>query len=327
MSYFPERKLIEVLKILSEQREAIGARMVAKQLSERGYKLDERTVRYHMRILDERGLTKNLGYDGRMITSKGLEEIKNALPSDRMGFIITKIGSLIFNMDFDVKTGKGKVIVNLAVIDKGNLKKVLSIIRRVIKSGFAVCPRIRIFDEGEKFNQYTVPKGKAILATLCSITLDGILHKVGVPVTPKLGGVLQFLNGEPKRFTEAICYTGSTLDPLDLFAMKGLSSVLKVVETGNGHVLANLREIPMNAIHKARECLHEANKYEIDGMLKIGEPNEPVFEMPVGTNLSGIALIGGTNPLAAVNEKGIAIGTKAIEQLIDFGSLIHIDDI
>ncbi|RLI15295.1 MAG: hypothetical protein DRO43_01560 [Candidatus Hecatellales archaeon] len=49
------RKLIEILRILSEQTEPVGARFIARKLRDRGYPLDERTVRYHLRLLDERG--------------------------------------------------------------------------------------------------------------------------------------------------------------------------------------------------------------------------------------------------------------------------------
>ncbi|HID17757.1 TPA: DUF128 domain-containing protein, partial [Candidatus Bathyarchaeota archaeon] len=127
-----DRKLIEMLRILSEQNEPVGARFIAKKLSERGYRLDERTIRYHLRILDERGLTKNLGYEGRIITDKGLEEVKNALVTERVGFIITKIEALIFKMDFNVDKAKGQVVVNLATLKKDNFKKAFQIMKRVI---------------------------------------------------------------------------------------------------------------------------------------------------------------------------------------------------
>ncbi|MDL5503219.1 MAG: winged-helix domain-containing protein, partial [Candidatus Methanoperedens sp.] len=72
------------------------ARLIADKMNERGYPIGERGVRYHLRILDERGLTKRQGYDGRIITERGTKELENALVGDRMGFIITRIEKLIY---------------------------------------------------------------------------------------------------------------------------------------------------------------------------------------------------------------------------------------
>lgn len=322
-----DRKLIEILKVLNEQNAPTGARVIAKKLRERGYALDERTVRYHLRILDERGLTKNLGYAGRVITERGLEEMKNALVTDRVGFVITKIESLIFKMDFDLEKRKGKVIANVATLSSENLKEALQVMKKVILAGYCVSPYVKIAREGESLGGYGVPDGKVMLATLCSITLDGILHHSGIPVAPRFGGVVQVLNHKPVRFTELIAYSGTTLDPLELFSAKGLSSILEVVRTGNGYVLANLREIPMDALPMAKEMLLKAKKIGIGGLMVVGEPNVPVLGVPVGINKVGIAFVGGTNPLAGVGEAGIHVNAKAIACLINFEELTHINEL
>ncbi len=57
--------MIEVWRFLARQQ-SCGSRVIAKMLREVGYNLNERIIRYHLRILDERGLTKNLGYAGRV---------------------------------------------------------------------------------------------------------------------------------------------------------------------------------------------------------------------------------------------------------------------
>ncbi len=54
------------------KRGALGARVIARRMLEQNIQLSERTVRYHLKIMDERGLTKLVGRrDGRMITDKG----------------------------------------------------------------------------------------------------------------------------------------------------------------------------------------------------------------------------------------------------------------
>jgi HTH-type transcriptional regulator, global nitrogen regulator NrpRI len=72
-----ERKVISILKILSDSPEPVGARVIAFRLKDFGVCLGERTVRYHLQLLDERGLTRIIGRkDGRLITQSGLNELK-----------------------------------------------------------------------------------------------------------------------------------------------------------------------------------------------------------------------------------------------------------
>ena len=77
-----ERKLIAILKILEEANEPLGARILSRMLEEEGIHLTERAVRFDLQLMDERGLTQNVGKKGRagrIITAKGREELDNAL--------------------------------------------------------------------------------------------------------------------------------------------------------------------------------------------------------------------------------------------------------
>ena len=56
-----ERKVISILKILSESSEPLGSITIARQLEHHGIFLSERAVRYHLRITDERGYTRPIG--------------------------------------------------------------------------------------------------------------------------------------------------------------------------------------------------------------------------------------------------------------------------
>ena len=50
------RKMMEILRILADREEVLGAKTIAEELKKKGYGLGERAVRYHMRILDEKGV-------------------------------------------------------------------------------------------------------------------------------------------------------------------------------------------------------------------------------------------------------------------------------
>jgi len=96
-----ERKIIGILKVLSSSTEPVGANIIARELHRRGIVLDGRTVRYHLKIMDEQGLTKKEGREGRLVTPKGLSELEDALVSDRVGLIITQMKSLSYQVTFN----------------------------------------------------------------------------------------------------------------------------------------------------------------------------------------------------------------------------------
>ena len=66
-----ERKIISILRVLSESHEPLGARVIARRLKDLGVELGERAVRYHLKLMDERGLTQLVGRDGRLLTGQG----------------------------------------------------------------------------------------------------------------------------------------------------------------------------------------------------------------------------------------------------------------
>ena len=102
-----ERKVHAILKILSTSSEPVGARIIAHQLKDHGIELGERAVRYHLKIMDERGLTELKARDGRTITDKGIRELGDALVTDKVGFAINRIEQLAFRTSFDWDRGSG----------------------------------------------------------------------------------------------------------------------------------------------------------------------------------------------------------------------------
>ena len=80
-----KRKVLAILRILSQVEEPRSARILSRQLEGKGIKLSERAVRYHLKLMDERGLTRRSGGKGRAITPQGREELQVALVTDRLG--------------------------------------------------------------------------------------------------------------------------------------------------------------------------------------------------------------------------------------------------
>jgi len=316
-----QRKLIEILRILHENQEPIGARLIADRMNERGYPIGERGVRYHLRILDERGLTKRQGYDGRIITERGTGELENALVGDRMGFIITRIEKLIYDTTFDLKTRQGSVIINTSIIDKKDIDETLEVMKHVINEGYCFSPYLKIMEEETSSSDINIPEGKIGIATMCSITIDGVLLKNGIPVTPKYGGLLGVRNRKPTGFEDIIVYNGTSIDPMKIFIAKKMTNVLGAIDTGTGRLLANLREIPMSSVLEAQKVLKSAMSMGIADITEIGEPGKSVLNAPVDSGKVGVVVYAGTNIMAAVEESGINVSTFPISTIMDFKDL------
>src|SRR3990172_5498483 len=271
-----QRKLIEILRILHENHEPIGARLIADRMNERGYPIGERGVRYHLRILDERSLTKRQGYDGRVITGQGIHELESALVGDRLGFIITRIEKLIYDTTFDLKTGQGRVIINTSVIDKNDLEKTMEVLRHVMYNSYSISPYIKLIEEGTVTTDMKIPEGKMGIATMCSITIDGILMKNGIPVNTRYGGILEIKDSKPVHFEDIIVYNGTTIEPMRIFISKKMTRVLEAIDTGSGKLLANLREIPGSALSEAQKVLKSIIDAGIGGIVEVGKPGKSV---------------------------------------------------
>ena len=110
-----ERKVIAIMKVLHDSQEPLGSRVIAHHLNEQGVELGERAVRYHLKLMDERGLTQLVGRrDGRVLTEQGIEEVCDALVKDKVGFAISKIELLAYRTSFDYKKRCGLIPVNIS---------------------------------------------------------------------------------------------------------------------------------------------------------------------------------------------------------------------
>ena len=70
-----ERKVLSILRVLNESEESLGARVIAQRLKKYGVELGERAVRYHLKLTDEKGLTRLVGRrDGRLLTERGKDK-------------------------------------------------------------------------------------------------------------------------------------------------------------------------------------------------------------------------------------------------------------
>jgi len=317
------KTMLAILKVLDKHPDTIlGSREISRQLKLYGVELTERTVRYHLRILDERGFTKVFGKEGRMITQKGREELSQALVSEKVGFVISKIESFSFLSDFDLAVKKGSIILNVTFFPESVFNDALKIMKGVFASKYSMSDRVVIAKGGEFIGDIMVPEGHIGFGSVCSVTINSILLKAGIPITSKFGGVLQIEDGEPTRFVALISYDGSSLDPLEIFIKSGMTDVGGAIKNNSGKILASFREIPLVCMEKAQELKMKMQEEGIGGILVIGNPNQPLLEIPVGIDKVGMVVVGGLNPVAAVEETGISTRSRAMSTLYEYSKLI-----
>jgi hypothetical protein len=323
-----ERKAISILKILSESPQPLGARLISRQLKEQGVELGERAVRYHLKLMDERGLTRPMErWDGREITPLGKEEINNALVADKIGFVLEKIELLAFRTSFDIERRTGLVPVNISFFPKQKFSEALQVMKEAFKAGLCVSDLVAVAPEGERLGEVLVPTGRVGLATVCSIIINGSLLKVGVPTDSRFGGVLQMRNNQPLRFANLIYYSGSTLDPSEVFIKAGMTDVQGVIRKGEGKILANFREIPAQCQPLVEKVTNQLKEAGLRGLIMMGAVSEAVYGISVGLNKVGMILLGGLTPVAAAVEAGIEAENHAMSTLLDYQSLTKFQEL
>ena len=197
----------------------------------------------------------------------------------------------------------------------------------VFKSKIAVSHLVATAHEGEKIGSMVIPPGKIGLATVCSVVINGVLLKAGIPVEPRFGGVLETRNSRPSRFVALISYAGTSLDPSEQYIRARMTNVSDAAKGGSGMILANFRELPAPARSTVDEKINQLKEVGIFGVYQLGNASEPVCQIAVGINRVGMVLLGGLNPVAAAVEAGIDVSNTAESGLIEYSQLKSVWDL
>jgi hypothetical protein len=310
-----ERKYVEILRILKEHRDPVGAKRLSELMAERGFVLSDRAVQYYLSYLDTMGFTEKVGNLGRILTPVGLEETDNALVDDRIGFIISKLERLAYRSTFDPSTGTGDVAYNLSVVPEESFEQAESFFDEVARSGIGFFNSYRVVD-----NDPRVPTGSIGFITICSISMDGVFQRNGIPVKMAYGGRLEIDSGTPKRFRDLIGYRGTTIDPLELFISAGLTTISPYIQSGSGILLANVREVPASAKSDVEETIHLMNSAGFVFPVSLGNQS---FNLPNNPFRLSIVAFSGLNYIGNIVEHGIEIKTEIGAGNIRFSKIME----
>ncbi len=322
-----ERNRIAILNVLRRQTGPTTSGQLARLLAETGPDLSERTVRLYLRDLDHDGLTESHGRRGRTITEQGLTEIRAAQTLERVGYLSAKIDEMTYRMSFDLQTRSGEVVVNTSLVHPRHLAANLDNICQVFARGYAMGNRVTLLGPGERVGDITIPEDRIGFCTVCSITLNGVLLKHGVPTTSRFGGLLELRNGQATRFVEMIHYDGTSIDPLEVFIRSGMTDYHSAIRDGNGLIGASFREMPEHSHDLVVHLSERLTDIGLGAFMTIGAPGQSVLGLPVSDGRIGAIMIGGLNPIAILEESGHRTVSRALSGLLEYNRLYPCDEL
>lgn len=317
------RKILDILRVLDESDRPLGGTRIAQALALAGTEMSQRTIRYYLGHTDRQGLTAREGRRGRRLTAQGRQELENAYVVEKVGFVAARVDALTYGMRYRLRQGKGEVVVNLSTLESSHVGAAAKVMGEIFAGGFSMGTSLLLAGPGSRVGRLTVGPDEYVVATICSVSVNGVLLSEGIPTTNRFGGLLQVAGGKPVRFTQIINYDGTTLDPLEIFIKGQMTAVLKAVRTGEGVVGASFREIPAPAAPLARRLSARMERAGLGGIILVGRPGQPLLEVPVSPGRVGLVVVGGLNPLAAVEEAGIPTRNRAMGTLMPFEDMGH----
>jgi len=318
-----EKKRLAILRVLRNAGKPIASKTITDELFTMGYDISPRTIRFHLKSMDDAGLTEYSEKHGRFITEKGIRELEASRVYEKVGFLNAKIDQMAWRMNFNTSTQQGTVIINISYIRKNDLGRAVELLIPVFQTGYSMGQLVRLYREGEIVGKSKVPSGYAGLGTVCSFTFNGVLAKAGIPVESRFGGLLQIEKGEPVRFVEIINYNGTSIDPLEIFIQSGMTDFTGTAAEGSGRIGANFFEIPAEARREAARIVGRMEKLGLGNVLKLSYPEYPLLEIPINVGRVGGIAIGGLNPIAALIENKIDVISHAVSDVAEFETLFH----
>ena len=188
------------------------------------------------------------------------------------------------------------------MVPKNQEEQLCGVFDEIIKSECGFFNSYKILD-----NDPRVPPDSVGIITICSISMDGVFQRNGIPVRMAYGGRLLIENSIPGAFLDLIGYRGTTIDPLQLFISAGLTSVRSLVRTKSGIGLANVREVPGPAESRVKELIGAMQQCGFAFPVSMGHD---VLNLQPNPDRISIVSFSGMNYIANAVEQGLKITTE-----------------
>ena len=316
-----KRKEMIILEELSRAAEPLSGNELMQRIGQRGGDLSERTVRLYLQRFDEEGLTEARGRQGRVITDKGRSELRSGKLISRVGSLSATIDRMTYGMKFDLDKRVGSVVINTAFVPIKAFRDRVKEVCEVFRQGYAMGTLVNLLGEGERIGDEEVPAGHVGFCTVCSVTLNGVLLKAGIPTRSVFSGLLELEAGEATRFVEYISYDSTSIDPLQLFIRSRMTDYSGAIRTGNGVIGAGFREIPEQSYPEEVRIAKRVKDAGLGAFMTIGQPSRDLLNIPVREGSCGVIVIGGLNPVAIFEENGVPVTYNALSGFMEYAEL------
>ena len=101
-----------------------------------------------------------------------------------------------------------------------------------------------------------------------------------------------------------------------------MTDYVGATSSGNGLIGASFREVPADSRDRVLALGHRMDEVGLGGLFLVGWPGRPLLDVPVSEGRLGIVVVGGLNPIAILEERGIRVHrTGALAGLIDYERL------
>ena len=322
-----DRKKKAVLQVLQVEKRPLSSTEIVQMLHTADMDLSERAVRIYLQQLDDEGLTKSMGRQGRVLTPLGEQRLYDLQVLQRVGYLSAKIDQMVYRMSFDLASRTGKLISNVSLVDPHILADNIHEVCSVFERNYSMGNLVYLLGPGESVGSTVVPFDKIGFCTVCTITLNGVLLKHGIPMNSRFAGLLQYENYQPMRFTEIMHYNGTSIDPLEMFIRAGMTDFTGAIRSGTGLVGAGFREIPLESRAEVAEIDKQLREAGLGAFVIIGHPNQTLLGIPVSEGRIGAITMGGLNPIGILEEKGHRVFSRALSGLMEYPKLFHYTDL
>ncbi len=316
-----EKKRLSILKILKDSSEPLSSTAITEELNRMGSSISERTVRFHLLDMDREGLTERAGKLGRLITPRGTDELAIARIHEKVGFLTSRIDEMTLRMDYSIRTGTGRIIINVTLVRNRDIPDALPLLAKSFESGFTMGELVTVIRPGETAGAVRIPWDCTGIGTVSSINVNAVLLKSGIPAVSLFGGILEISDMKPERFLEVIKYEGTTIDPLEIFIKGKMTDIRTITETGSGKAGASFIEFPGVGRKEVMELNNGIKSAGLGGIIATGWPGRELLGIPVNEGRAGGIVPGGLNAVAYLEESGIDVKSQALSCLMDIGKM------
>lgn len=315
---------LNILRILSEYEGApLSSKDLVHLLALNGISMVERTVRYHLKILEEAGMLEHEGRSGRRITQKGMAEMERSRGAE-IDFVRNHFNNCACMTDVDPASGRGTVSLTVCHLDRRLLPAALEALEALARTPYMIGSRVLVALEGQTVGAEEVPPGMAAIGVLSSASAVGVLIKEGIPAMPAYIGLMEVRAGAPERFSSIIGFQSISHDVLSIYLRGRQTDVGAAMSgAGNGRVVCMFLEVPAVCFHRVGKL---AAEHEFVQALALGLPGMRLLDVPVGAAKAGVVIADSINAAAWLQERGIETSGDAYMATCEYARMTDVGE-